>query len=101
MRLVTIEPQNLDKDVFWVRRGCLIENLNFAGATVGVEHGPNAGAVAFPITGVNAASGYTQVGPATEGPTLRWRSPYVRNCTNFMTKSIGMRIDGNDANCIR
>ena len=97
IRLVTIEPQNLDKDVFWVRRGCLIENLNFAGATVGVEHGPNAGAVAFPVTGVNAATGYTQAGPATEGPTLRWRSPYVRNCTNFMTKSIGMRIDGNDA----
>ena len=96
LRLVTIEPQNLTSDVFWVRRGCLIENLNFSGATVGVAH-TGAGAVAFPITGVNAASGYTQVGPATEGPTLRWRSPYVRNCTNFMTKSIGMRINGDDA----
>ena len=96
IRLVTIEPQNLDKDVFWVRRGCLIENLNFAGATVGVEH-PGAGAVAFPITGGTANSGYTPGGPATEGSSGRWRSPYVRNCTNFMTKSIGMRIDGNDA----
>ena len=97
IRLVTIEPQNQDKDVFWVRRGCLIENLNFAGATVGVQHGPNAGAVAFPITGQTANSGYTPGGPATQGSSGRWRSPYVRNCTNFMTESIGMRIDGNDA----
>ena len=96
LRLVTVEPQNLTSDVFWLRRGCLVENLNFSGATVGVAH-TGAGAVAFPITGVNAASGYTQVGPATEGPTFRWRSPYVRNCTNFMTKSIGMRINGDDA----
>ena len=58
---------------------------------------PDAGAVAFPITGGTANSGYTQGGPATEGSSGRWRSPYVRNCTNFMTKSIGMRIDGNDA----
>ena len=25
----------------------------------------------------------------------RWRSPYIRNCTNFMTGSTGMKIDGN------
>ena len=96
LRLVTIEPQNTNLDVFWVRRGCLIENLNFAGANILVDH-TGAGALAFPITGVTANSGYTAAGPADEGPTLRWRSPYVRNCTNFMTKSIGMRIDGNDA----
>ena len=96
LRLVTIEPQNPTLDVFWVRRGCLIENLNFAGETVGVAH-TGAGAVAFPITGVTANSGYLAAGPADEGPTNRWRSPYVRNCTNFMTKSIGMRINGDDA----
>ena len=96
IRLVTIEPQNVEKDVFWVRRGCLIENLNFSGATVGVAH-TGCGAVAFPITGQTANSGYTPGGPATQGPSGRWRSPYVRNCTNFMTKSIGMRIDGDDA----
>ena len=95
IRLVTIEPQNTDLDVFWVRRGCLIENLNFAGENVGVTH--TGGAVAFPITGVTANSGYTVAGPADEGPTKRWRSPYVRNCTNFMTGSIGMRINGDDA----
>ena len=25
-------------------------------------------------------------------------SPYVRNCTNFMTGSIGMKINGDHAN---
>ena len=96
IRLVTIEPSNPNLDVFWVRRGCLIENLNFAGATIGVSHAGGA-AVAFPVTGETANSGYTAGGPADEGPTERWRSPYIRNCTNFMTESIGMRIDGNDA----
>jgi hypothetical protein len=96
IRLVTIEPQNVEKDVFWVRRGCLIENLNFSGETIGVAH-TGCGAVAFPITGQTANSGYTPGGPATQGSSGRWRSPYVRNCTNFMTKSIGMRINGDDA----
>jgi len=96
IRLVTIEPSNTSLDVFWVRRGCLVENLNFSGATVGVSHAGGS-AVAFPKTGVTANSGYTPAGPATQGPTNRWRSPYIRNCTNFMTESIGMKINGNDA----
>jgi len=96
IRLVTIEPQNTSLDVFWVRRGCLIENLNFAGETVGVTHF-GAGAVAFPKTGVTANSGYTASGPADEGSSGRWRSPYIRNCTNFMSGSIGMKINGDDA----
>jgi len=98
LRLVAIQPSNVNSDVFWVRRGCLIENLNFSGSSVGVEH-TGCGAVAFPKTDINAASGFTDPGPADEGADLppRWRSPYIRNCTNFMTKSIGMKIDGNDA----
>jgi len=96
LRLVTIEPLNTSLDVFWVRRGCLVENLSFHGETVGVSHA-GCGAVAFPKTGVTANSGYLPAGPATAGETNRWRSPYVRNCTNFMTESIGMKIDGNDA----
>ena len=98
LRLVTIVPNNVTKDVFHVRRGCLIENLNFAGTSVSVAH-TGCGAVAFPPTNPAkyALSGYIAPGPATEGSSGRWRSPYVRNCTNFMSKSIGMRIDGNDA----
>ena len=99
LRLVTIRPQNLEKDIFHVRRGCLIENLNFS-CNGGVSVANTGGAaVAFPPPSGsnNAVSGYTEPGPATEGSTGRWRSPYIRNCTNFMTKSIGMKIDGDHA----
>jgi len=104
LRLVTVVPLNRTKDVFHVRRGCLIENISFAGGAPG---DPNAvsiahtgcGAVAFPSTipANYAVSGYIAPGPANEGPSLRWRSPYIRNCTNFMSESIGMKIDGNHA----
>jgi hypothetical protein len=98
IRLVTIQPQNTFKDVFHVRRGCLIENLNFGGSNVGEPH-DGAACVAFPPPSGSdsAVSGYTEPGPATAGPSGRWRSPYVRNCTNFMTGSIGMKVDGNNA----
>jgi len=112
LRLVTVVPLNQDADVFQVRAGCLIQNLNFAGETSSTNH-PNCGAVAFPPTtaGVSAgiasqaSTGYKELGPANQGPDRvdptkggRWRSPYVRNCTNFMTGSIGMRIDGDFVN---
>jgi hypothetical protein len=98
LRLVTIRPLNVTKDVFHVRRGCLIENINFAGTSVLVNHS-GCGAVAFPSTDPAdyAVSGYIAPGPANEGPTGRWRSPYIRNCTNFMTGSIGMKINGDHA----
>ena len=103
LRLVTVVPKNLGKDVFHVRRGCLIENMNFACETG--ESNPGGGALAFPPTTTDiilgksygAVTGYTAPGPATEGPSGRWRSPYVRNCTNFMPLSIGMKIDGDHA----
>jgi hypothetical protein len=98
LRLVTIRPLNVTKDVFHVRRGCLIENINFAGSSVAIAH-TGCGAVAFPSTDPSqyAVSGYIAPGPATAGPTGRWRSPYIRNCTNFMSGSIGMKINGDHA----
>jgi hypothetical protein len=98
LRLVTIRPMNITKDVFHVRRGCLIENINFAGSSVSIAH-TGCAAVAFPPTspGEYANSGFVAPGPADAGPTGRWRSPYIRNCTNFMTKSIGMKINGDHA----
>ena len=111
LRLVTIIPQNRTKDVFHVRRGCLIQNINFSGPPsdgqggVSIAH-TDAGAVAFPPTqdavsagtDFQAVTGYTAFGPADEGATGRWKSPYIRNCTNFMSKSIGMKINGDFAN---
>ncbi len=98
LRLVTVQVKNLDKDVFHVRRGCLIENLNFGGTNVGISHLGGA-CVAFPTPSgsESAVTGYQEPGPATAGPSGRWRSPYVRNCTNFMTDSIGLKVDGNNA----
>ena len=112
LRLVTVVPLNTNKDVFQVRAGCLIQNLNFAGQTSSTNH-PNCGAVAFPPTqaGIDggydyqAGTGYTSLGPANQGPDRidpskggRYRSPYVRNCTNFMTGSVGMKINGDYVN---
>jgi len=112
LRLVTVVPLNPSKDVFQVRAGCLIQNLNFAGEASWTNH-PNCGAVAFPPTSAGisggtdyqAVTGYTVLGPANQGPDRldpskggRYRSPYVRNCTNFMTGSIGMKINGDYVN---
>ena len=99
LRLVTLVPNNPNKDFIHVRRGCLVENLSFAGVSHATDHS-RCGAVAFPPTenSDKAISGYISLGPANEGPSGRWRSPYIRNCTNFMTGSIGMRINGDHAN---
>ena len=105
LRLVTVVPTNINDDVFHVRRGCLVENLNFAASNFGVLH-EGCGCLAFPpiqadITAGDATatrSGYVGPGPANEGPSGRWRSPYARNCTNFITGSIGLKIDGRYAN---
>ena len=108
LRLVLLVPENKNKDFFHVRRGCLIENLSFTGTSISDDHS-NCGAVAFPpttaaaddptINDFRAATGFTsEDGPADEGSSGRWRSPYIRNCTNFMSKSIGMKINGDYAN---
>ena len=105
IRLVSIIPQNINDDIFYVRNGCLIQNLSFHGTNGVVTECIDCAAVAFPPTqpyidaGVSAApaTGFMDAGPADEGPKGRWKSPYIRNCTNFMTKSIGMRINGHHA----
>jgi len=102
IRLVKLIPQNKGLDFFHVRRGCLIENLSFTcepDGAGGFVDNPGGAAVAFPPTDFAkvANTGYIEIGPTDEGPTGRWRSPYIRNCTNFMPKSIGMKIDGDDA----
>ena len=106
LRLVLLIPENKNKDFFHVRRGCLIEHLSFTGAALADDH-TNCGAVAFPpttaaaddptINDFRAVTGFISDGPANEGADLRWRSPYIRNCTNFMTKSVGMKINGDYA----
>ena len=76
LRQTQVTPSNAGKDLFHVKNGTLIQNLSFVGAA-------NTGAIlAFPPDG--SAGIITQ-------------SPYVRNCTNFIPNSMGMKIDGSHA----
>ena len=76
LRNTQVIPQNVGKDLFFVDNGVLVQNLSFIGAA-------NTGAmIAFNPD-------------ATTG--IITQSPYVRNCTNFVPDSIGMKIDGDHA----
>ena len=102
LRLVNLIPSNKGLDFFHVRRGCLIENLSFTCESDGVGgfvNNPGGAAVAFPpiSNSEQANTGFIALGPTFEGESGRWRSPYIRNCTNFMPKSIGMKINGDHA----
>lgn len=75
LRNCVVSPSN-DDDLFYVNDGCYIGDLSFSGAA-------NSNAiVSFDPTGVGVIT----------------KSPYIRNCTNFIPNSIGMRIDGSLAN---
>ena len=76
LRQTQITPSNVGKDLFHVKNGTLIQNLSFVGAA-------NTGAmIAFPPDG--SAGIITQ-------------SPFIRNCTNFIPNSMGMKVDGSHA----
>lgn len=76
LRNTQIIPTNLGQDLFYVDNGDLLQNMSFIGAA-------NTGSmIAF-----NPAS---NTGIITQ-------SPYVRNCTNFVPNSIGMKINGRHA----
>ena len=74
LREVTVVPQNADQDLFHVAPGDLISDMSFTGT---MNHGK---AIAAFDPDVIRYSG---------------QSPYLLNCTNFVTNSIGMKIDGN------
>ena len=74
LREVTVVPQNADQDLFHVAPGNYITEMSFTGTM-------NHGKAIF----------------AFDPDVIRYsgQSPYLRNCTNFVTNSIGMKIDGN------
>ena len=74
LREVTVIPQNADQDLFHVAPGDLISDMSFTGT-------------------MNPGKAVTAFDP----DTIRYsaQSPYLLNCTNFITNSIGMKIDGN------
>ena len=73
LREVSVTPQNPDKDLFHVTPGNYITELSYTGTM-------DAGSaiVAFDPNGVRYSD----------------QSPYIRNCTNFIQNSTGMKIDG-------
>ena len=74
LREVTVVPQNSNQDLFHVAPGDLISDMSFTGT-------------------MNTGKAVTAFDP----DTIRYsgQSPYLLNCTNFITNSIGMKIDGN------
>ena len=73
LREVTIIPQNADQDLFHVSPGVLISDVSFTG-TMDVGKA----IVAFDPDKIQYST----------------QSPYILNSTNFVTNSIGMKIDG-------
>ena len=72
LRSTMVSPQNVNADFFYVNNGSHLTNMSFVGSAT---------------THAVVAFDPTRVGVVTQ-------SPYVRNCTNFIPNSIGMRIDG-------
>jgi hypothetical protein len=74
LRLVTIRPQNVTQDIFYVNNGVYIAHVTFK------EHIAPSAAIAFPADG---SAGVIST------------SPYIQNCTSMTTTGTGMRVDGN------
>lgn len=75
LREVTITPQNSNQDLFYVREGVYVTEMSFKGS-------------------VDPGKSCFRFDPNTVGFTSQ--SPYIRNCTNFISNSIGLKIDGTD-----
>lgn len=76
LREVSISPQNSNQDFFYVSNGNYIAEMSYTGTL-------NAGKSIFAFN-PNKASYINQ-------------SPYIQNCTNFISNSIGLKIDGSKA----
>ena len=73
LREVSLSPQNADKDFIYVANGSYVENMSFTGT-------------------LNEGKAIISFNP--DKPSFVTQGPYIRNCTNFITNSIGMKIDG-------
>jgi len=73
LREVSVVPNNANQDLFHVSPGNYITEMSYTGTL-------NAGKAVFAFDPNNIK--YSD------------QSPYIRNCTNFIANSIGMKIDG-------
>lgn len=74
LREVTIQPQNSNQDLFHVAPGNYISEVSFNG-TLDVGKA----VIAFDPDTIRTST----------------QSPYIKSCTNFISGSIGMKVDGN------
>ena len=75
LREVSIVPKNRNNDLIYVANGSYVENMTFTGT-------------------LNEGKAIISFDP--NKPSYVTQGPYIRNCTNFITNSIGMKIDGAD-----
>jgi len=75
LREVSIVPNNANQDLFHVSPGNYITEMSYTGTM-----NPGKAVFAFDPDDIKYST----------------QSPYIRNCTNFIPNSIGMKIDGND-----
>jgi len=80
LRTVTIRPQSVDSDLFYMDNGTFIKDVTFK------DHQGGASCVAFD----------PRVDSSRAGPFII-QSPYVQNCTSITTDGVGMKIDGSKA----
>jgi len=73
LREVSVSPQNTNQDLFYVTNGNYIAEMSYTGTL-------DTGKAIFTFNPVGA-------GTITQ-------SPYIQNCTNFISNSIGMKING-------
>lgn len=73
LREVSMIPKNRDKDFIYVGNGNYVENVSFTGT-------------------LDEGKAIISFNP--EKPSYVLQGPYIRNCTNFISNSIGMKIDG-------
>jgi hypothetical protein len=76
LREVSIQPSNQSSDLFYVANGNYFGGMSFIGT----------------MTSGSAVFAYNP-----DKPDYIDQSPYVRDCTNFVKNSIGLKIDGSKA----
>ena len=73
LRTVTVRPQNINQDIFYVNNGCYVTGITFR------DHVNPSAAFAF---NPNASVGFIST------------SPYIQNCSSITTTGKGMYING-------
>lgn len=76
LREVSVQPLNANQDLFYVSNGNYIAEMSYTGTL-------NSGKAIFAFN-PNKIGYFNQ-------------SPYIQNCTNFISNSIGLKIDGSKA----